>query len=129
YPGTVSPPPGKRAAGFTNGEEPPAGYFNHAWDALSDTQNELANLISGAGLTRSESDLSQVLQAVQTMIGRAPLKTALSSVRVINDTGIAQMLRALTRAAVSPPGYKGHVIAVGDAGAIQANTGRGTDFV
>ena len=70
YPGTVSPPPGKRSAGFTNGEEPPAGYFNHAWDALSDTQNELANLITGAGLTRVESDLSQVLKAVQRLIDR-----------------------------------------------------------
>lgn len=67
YPGAVPPPPGKRSAGFTNGEEPPAGYFNHAWDALADTQNELANLITGAGLTRSESDLSQVLAAVKRM--------------------------------------------------------------
>jgi len=67
YPGTVSPPPGKRSAGFTNGEEPPAGYFNHAWDALADTQNELANLITGAGLTRSESDLTQVLAAIKRL--------------------------------------------------------------
>jgi len=70
YPGTVSPPPGKRSAGFTNGEEPPAGYFNYAWDALADTQNELANLITGAGLTRSESNLSQVLAAVTRLVNR-----------------------------------------------------------
>jgi hypothetical protein len=70
YPGAVPPPPGKRSAGFTNGEEPPAGYFNHAWDALADTQNELANLITGAGLTRSESDLSQVLAAINRLINR-----------------------------------------------------------
>jgi len=70
YPGAIPPPPGKRVAGFTNGEEAPAGYFNHAWDALADTQNELVNLITGAGLTSSESDLSQVLRAINKLITR-----------------------------------------------------------
>lgn len=128
YPGSVSPPPAKRIAGWANGEEPPAGFFNHAWDALADTQNELANLISGAGLTRSESNLSQVLAAIQTLIGRAQLKTALTTVRAIHDTGIgAQTLVALARA--SNGTYAGRSIAVGTAATIQANSGPGTNFV
>jgi hypothetical protein len=129
YPGTVSPPPAKRIAGWANGEEPPAGYFNHAWDALSDTQNELANLISGAGLTRSESNLTQVLAAIQALIGRAQLKTALTTVRMIHDTGVGpQSLNALARARVSPAGYSGQAIAVGTAGTIQCNQGPRSNF-
>jgi len=124
YPGSIPPPSGKRAAGFTNGEEPAAGYFNHAWDALADTQNELANFITGAGLTRSETDLSQVLQGVLMLVGRAQLKAALTTVRAVHDTAIGpKTLRALARAPATR-----QVIAVGTAGAIQANTGPNTDF-
>jgi hypothetical protein len=125
YPGTVSPPPAKRIAGWANGEEPPAGFFNHAWDALSDTQNELANLITGAGLTRSESNLSQVLQAVQSMIGRAQLKTAFTTVRAIHDTGIGpQTLNALAHG----PDLADRTVAVGTAATIQTNGGAATNF-
>jgi len=125
YPGPISPPTGKRSAGFANGEEPPAGYFNHAWDALSDMQNELANLITGAGLTRVESDLAQVLKAIDVLIGRAQLKTALTTVRVIYDTAIGpQTLKALARA----PGDTGKAIAVGTEATIQANSGPNTSF-
>lgn len=95
YPGTVSPPPAKRSAGFMNGEEAPAGYFNHAWDALADTQNELANLIVGAGLTRSESDLSQVLKAVKRL---SVIPAELSGITQWTDllvTGAANTTRAV----------------------------------
>jgi hypothetical protein len=124
YPGTISPPPAKRIAGWANGEEPPAGYFNHAFSALADTQNELANLIAGAGLTRSASDLTQALQAVQTMLGRAQLKTALSTVRMIYDTQIGpKTLMALAR----EPVY-GELVVVGTSAAILNNGGSASGF-
>jgi hypothetical protein len=123
YPGTVTPPLGKRQAGWANGEEPPAGYFNWLFDSVADAQNELANVVTGAGLTRSESDLSQVLSAIETLIGRAQLKTALTTLRVVHDTAVnPETLNALARS----PG--GKAIAVGTAGTIQANTGPGTNF-
>jgi len=95
YPGTVSPPPGKRAAGFTNGEEPPAGYFNHAWDALADVQNELKNLITHAGLTPVESDLTQVRQAIERLSNRRAELHGITQWVDLRVSGAANTTRAI----------------------------------
>jgi hypothetical protein len=95
YPGTIPPPPGKRAAGFANGEEPPAGYFNHAWDALTDMQNELANLIAGAGMTPVESDLTQVSTAIERISSRRAELSGITQWVDLRVTGAANTTRSI----------------------------------
>jgi hypothetical protein len=125
YPGAVQPPAPKAAAGWQNGEEPPAGTFNWVFQAVSDVSNEVANAIVGAGHALDAARTDQLLAAIQTLIGRAQLKTALTTLRVIHDTAVGpQTLAALARA----PGAAGRAIAVGTAATIQANGGPHTNF-
>ena len=108
YPGTIPPPPGKRAAGFGNGEEPPAGYFNHAWDALADVQNELTNLIARAGMTLVGSDLTQVATAIERMSNRKAELSGITQWVDLRVSGAANTTRSVGAGS-------GAVVAVGGA--------------
>lgn len=93
FPGALQPPLAKRQAGWANGEEPSAGYFNYAWEALADTQNELANAIAGSGGTLDGNKLDQLLAVIQMN----QVKQALNSSRLIHDLGSGKFFRGLAR--------------------------------
>lgn len=109
FPGAIEPSTGAKEEGFDNGEEPPAGYFNWAFQALADLQNEVGNAITGTGGALDGSLLTQLLGALQ----RQNVKNALSCVKRADDTNAGVTLRAL---AVKPSSKI--VVAVGDTGAI-----------
>jgi hypothetical protein len=106
FPGAIEPPTGKKQEGWDNGEEPPAAYFNWAFQALADTQQEIAAAITGTGGALS-SDLSQLLGAMQRMHS----KSVLTSLRLVGDTGTSQLMKAVARSHLV-------IIAVGENAAI-----------
>lgn len=113
YPGAIEPPTGKKQEGWDNGEEPPAGYFNWAFQAIADVQNEVGNAITGTGGTLDGSVLTQLLGAFQ----RQRTIAALGCLRLAGDTGANQMLRAAARKASTR-----RVVVVGDNGTIASAT-------
>lgn len=114
FPGAIEPPTGAQQEGFDNGEEPPAGYFNWAFQAVADVQNEVGNAITGTGGTLDGSDLTQLLAAIQ----RVSVKAALGCLRLAGDTGASQTLRAAARKASTR-----RIAAVGDNGTIASSNG------
>jgi hypothetical protein len=113
YPGAIAPPTGVQEAGFKNGQEPPAAYFNHIFQAVADTQNEVKGAITGTGGTLDAADLSQLYGALM----RLQVKSALTSLKLADDLG-AGTLRAIAR---RPAAFR--TIAVGDAGLIASSGG------
>lgn len=113
YPGAIAIPSGKQEEGWTNGEEPPAAYFNQAFQALADLQNEVTNVLTGLGGVLDGADLSQLYGALM----RQQVKSALSSVKLADDLG-AGTLRAIAR---RPTGNR--IVVVGEAGLVARSTG------
>jgi hypothetical protein len=108
FPGAIEPPTGKKQEGWDNGEEPPAAYFNWAFQALADTQQEVGGAITGTGGTL-DSTLTQLLGVFQ----RQAVKSAIACLKLADDTNTSQTLRALAVKASTKV-----VVAVGDAGTI-----------
>lgn len=118
YPGAIPPPGAKAAAGWQNGEEPPAGTFNWVFQAVSDVDNEVANAIVGTGGVLDGTRTDQLLGTIRR--GRAV--QAMTALRVVKDIG-SGTLKAIARARST-----GTVVVVGAAALIRSG-GKGADFV
>jgi hypothetical protein len=126
YPGAIEPPAAKAAAGWANGEEPPAGTFNWVFQAIADVSNEIANAITGAGFALLQADKSQLGAALL----RQGVKTAFAGLSLAAATGAGVQLNGIAlrprrSSGGTPSARTSVVVVVGASGKIWTSTSSG----